>query len=262
MARGSYSTATDSPRTAWTQRAQPRRAAAQEPILGPAPTPSVARPSARWARCLSSSGRRVARMHAGGSLIGYHQLGPTRFLFSFGGPRREHQLERAHLLVRGGDCATRDFSLGPRFDHVLSLHQDLYLTPVEQSLEIGEHGHRQWHTCDGSLGGVDLMQDQLHPRLGRGEQACKLVYGALMVGEHLLGVLQHPLALSERDFERCVRPPRHRCPLLWRLTTHALACRPDPSPYRPAGAESVECAAASAVHGRSVDSNRQRTRRC
>ncbi len=141
-------------------------------------------------------------MDACGGLIGEHQLDPTHFLFSFSGARRKYQLQCPNLLMRGGDCAAGDFSLGASCVHAFALHQNLDLAPIEQSLEIGEQGHRQRHARHRSLSSIDLMQDYLHARLSGVEHARLLHDEALMFGEHLLGVVEDPLALAERDFER------------------------------------------------------------
>jgi hypothetical protein len=90
------------------------------------------------------------------SLIGQHHLGAADFFGAFGGPRREHQLQRTHILMRGSHCAASDFGLDSDFVHALALDENLDLAPVEQPLEIGQYGHREWYTRHRPLGRVDL----------------------------------------------------------------------------------------------------------
>src|SRR5205814_7696743 len=115
-----------------------------------------------------------------------------------------------HLLVRRGNCAARDFSLRTSLIEPPAVHEHLHLAPVEQTLEVGQEGDREWYSRHRTLGGVDLQQDDAHARLGRREHARLLLDGALLFGKYLLSVVEDSLALPECDDDPGVRPPRHR----------------------------------------------------
>jgi hypothetical protein len=142
-------------------------------------------------------------------LVRHPELSPSHFFRALRHTRLEHNLECAHLLVRDGDATPSQIGLGLDKLEALLLDGNLYLAPVEHSLQVAEQRHRQRCAWERALGSVDLTYDHPDVRLSRLEQIRLLLNGAQALPERAPPLVKQALALFEGHFECRVRVGPH-----------------------------------------------------
>jgi hypothetical protein len=148
---------------------------------------------------------------AGGRLVGLAELFAMGALGALLGPPFEHQLQRPHALVGGGDLAAGLVGLSLGGHVALVVDHDLDLAPVEQTLEVAEGAQLEWRAGRRPLGGVHLLEDGVDAGLGLFQALGLFGDGTVALGEHGLGLVHHALALLQGgpQAEISLMPPRH-----------------------------------------------------